>query len=194
MQGTREQYWGGNITRTSTTTHTYTTEYFRRYIYTDIHTVKYTVFLLSWKKISLGADCLGSGSGNSAPSHPPSIYTLIQSTYTYKKKRELTCRDPPLCPPALKILLLSSTYSVKTQSRGMQSRCVYLSCLVGLYANYLIYPSILYNLLLDILCQLSYLYYPCKVQTRMGYSLVGSRLLTLEQECGRLRTEEPTES
>ena len=30
-------------------------------IYTDIHTVKYTAFFLSWKKISLGADCLGSG-------------------------------------------------------------------------------------------------------------------------------------
>merc|ERR1712121_264317 len=76
-------------------------------IYRHTHSQIYS-FLPPWKeilwvlialevaRICTPSQCLGL------------VYIHSCKTCTHTKNRELTCRDPPLCPPALKILLLYS--------------------------------------------------------------------------------------
>ena len=104
---------------------------------------------------SLGVDCLGSGEVDalkiqkrSKSMLEPCIYTLMQSTHTYKN-RELTCHNPPLYSPILKTLLLCSL--CQTLEWGDVVEVCTLNYIgPNRYANCLIYPPILYNLLLDV--------------------------------------------
>ena len=71
---------------------------------------------------------------------PVYIHTCKAHTHTHTENREPTCHNPPLHSPILETLLLYTLYL--TLEWGD---------VVGVwYANCLIYPPILYNLLLNV--------------------------------------------
>ena len=78
----------------------------------------------------------------------PCIYTLMQSTHTYKKQRADLSRPPTVFPYSEILLLYSLCQTLEWGDVVEVCTLNYVG--PNRYANYLIYPPILYNLLLDV--------------------------------------------
>ena len=76
------------------------------------------------------------------------IYTHAMHAHI-QKNRELTCHNPPLYSPILKTLLLCSLCQTLEWGDVVEV-CTLNYVGPNRYANCLIYPPILYNLLLDV--------------------------------------------